>query len=122
MDWQSSLRSARWLLPWVCMLGLSSALAYAADGGLHRVLAEPTPTPTPTSDEPSLKILSVLQIEITDHDGKPVRELVCLGHLDGRSSVSIQISDNNSDVNLYLNSVCVTQPEPPPVQRPGPSD
>lgn len=109
-----AVRLARWLLPWVGMLAVSSALASAADEGLHRVLVEPTPTPTLMSIDPGSAALRVIQIEITDHDNKPVSHFTCVAHLDGRSSDVVQISDNFIDVRGYMSSVCVTPAEPLP--------
>jgi|SRR5215471_6763585 len=112
-----TLELARWLLPWIGALTLSSVVASAATGGLRSVLVEPPPVPTPASGDDALIMLSPVQIEITDHDGKAVRRLTCVAYIEGRSSPTIQISDNHFDVDLYLKRLCVTPAQMVPAQQ-----
>ena len=114
---------ARWLLPWIGALLISSFVAYAADGGLRRVLVEPSTMLAPghpITGDSSVTMLRGIRIEILDHDGKPVTHLTCLADAEAVTSESIQISNNHFDVGLYLRSLCVTPAEVVPAPQSDP--
>jgi len=67
------MRIARWFLPWLCVLGVSSSLAYAANIGLVRTLSN-LPT-QPANADPAHAHWITLSV-LTESGGR--REFLCM--------------------------------------------
>jgi hypothetical protein len=95
----------RWLLPWACVLGLASAMAYAADRELVRAfvpLDEATARAARTDG--ALREIEIVYLR----PDRPASLQICMAQADKITSDVLE-SWESGDVEQAVRSLCVTR-------------
>src|ERR1051326_1302987 len=102
------VRVLRWLLPWVCVLSASSAVAYAADLGLVHLFAplDARRVSAPTSAAGGMREIQIVYMR---PDG-PASVLICLAEANNVTSDVLEVGEP-TELAYIVKSVCVTNVE-----------
>jgi hypothetical protein len=94
--------AARWLLPWIGTLAVSSGLALAADNGLEVVLV--TPPESTTANAQITAAFHWLRVQSIDSDGSDV-VFLCLARPDAVRGDTVELRTH--DLRSFTHDACI---------------